>query len=67
MAHLVGDDVSLGELGLRAAELLFQLVEERGVEVDRLVGGAVERPEADGALPQPVCTSSVNSTMCGGS
>ena len=47
MADFVGDDVGLRELGLGAAQLLFEFVEKSGIEIDRLVGGAVER--ADGA------------------
>src|SRR5262245_30963749 len=47
VAHLVGDDVGLGELArlaVAAAEPVFQVAEERGVDVDALIAGAVERP-----------------------
>src|SRR4051812_45921244 len=45
VAELVADDVGLDERTGRAVELLLEDVgEERRVEVDRLVAGAVERP-----------------------
>ena len=43
MADLMGDDIGLGEVAGRA-EALRQLVEEGRVDVDLLVGRAVERP-----------------------
>ena len=50
MASLVRDDVRLRELALDP-ELLFQLSQEPEVEVDPLVGGAVERTDLGGGLP----------------
>ena len=44
VAPLVPDDVHLGEGPGRGAELLAQLVEEVGVDVERSVGRAVEGP-----------------------
>jgi hypothetical protein len=47
MADLVGNHVGLGELAgvavRTAAELVLQIVEERGIEVDALIARAVER------------------------
>ena len=43
MPDLVRDDVGLGEVA-RRAEALIELLEEREVEIDLAVGGAVERP-----------------------
>ena len=51
VAVLVGDDVRLGEVAARRAELALQhVVEERRVEVDPLVVRAVERALAGGRL-----------------
>ena len=44
MAVFVGDDVALGERPAGRAEPVAQLLEEVGVEVDQLVGRAIERP-----------------------
>jgi hypothetical protein len=44
MADFVGDDVGLGEVARRAKTVL-QLAEKAQVEIDLLVGGAVERPD----------------------
>ena len=48
MADFVGDHISFGEFaGLAvgaAAELVLQVVEERGIEIDALVARAIERP-----------------------
>src|ERR1700733_13626054 len=55
MPHLVGDDVRLRELTPRA-ELAGELVEEAEVQIDLLVGGAVEgggRRTALAASPAP--------------
>ncbi len=43
MAVFVGDHIGLRELAGRA-EAVGQLVEERQVEIDALVAGAIERP-----------------------
>ena len=43
VAHLVGDDVGLGEVA-GGAEAAVQLVEEGEVEVDPLIGRAIKRP-----------------------
>ena len=43
MADLVRDHVRLGEIA-RRAEAALHVVEERGVEIDALVVGAIERP-----------------------
>ena len=45
VAVLVGDHVALGERPALGAELVVQLVEEAEVEIDVLVGRAVERPD----------------------
>ena len=51
VAVLVGEDVGLDEVAALAAELALEhVVEERGVEVDVLVGRAVERPDVGGRL-----------------
>jgi hypothetical protein len=42
MAHLMGDNVGLRELRFGAPELLFQLIEERGIEVDGSVRRAIK-------------------------
>ena len=52
MADLVRDHIGLGEIA-RRLEALRQFVEEFGVEIDLLVGRAVEGPIADWAAPQP--------------
>ena len=60
VAVLVGEHVELDEAAVGAAELPFEhLVEEGGVEVDRLVGGTVERADRRVAPPQPVSTEPV--------
>ena len=45
VAVLVGDDVLLRERPGAGAELVLEDLEEAGVDVDRLVEGAVERPD----------------------
>jgi hypothetical protein len=45
---LMGNDVGLGELALRPAELLFQLVEKGRVEIHLPVGRTVERADGRG-------------------
>ena len=45
MADLVCDYVGLREFGFGAAEPLFQFVEEGGVEIYRLVGRTIKRPD----------------------
>ena len=51
VAVLVGEHVGLHELTRRPAELALQhVLEERRVEVDALVGRAVERPDLGGGL-----------------
>ena len=51
VAVLVGDDVRPGERPARGAEPRLELVEEAEVEIDRLVGRAVERPDGRGRRP----------------
>ena len=65
VAVLVADDVGLHEVAALAAELALEhLVEERGVEVDRLVGRAVERARRPcWRLPQPVDVPPVKVTI----
>src|SRR5262245_33773843 len=43
MSHFVGDNVGLRELGIRASELLFQLIKEGRIEINGSVRRAVER------------------------
>ncbi len=50
VAHLVGDDVGLGEVS-RRTEAVLQLAEEAEVDVDHRVGRAVERPRPGAAEP----------------
>ncbi len=54
VAVLVAEDVGLDEVAALAAELLLEDVAEEGrVEVDLLVGRAVERPDLRGGLAAP--------------
>ena len=64
MAHLVGDDVRLGEVALRG-ELRFELPEKCEIDVHAMVGGAVEGPAAEVAEPQPVLMALSNTATCG--
>ena len=49
VAYLVGDDVSIGKVAI-GANLTTHALEELKVEVDRLVGGAVERSAGRGGI-----------------
>ena len=51
VAVLVGDDVGAGEVAALRAEAGLQLLVEGQVDVDVLVGGAVERPGVRGGGP----------------
>ncbi len=66
MADLVGDDVGLREFRFRAAELAFKLVEEGGIEINRLVGRAVEWPDLRGRRAATGFNAIGKRTMCGG-
>ena len=64
VAVLVGDHVRLGERAALGAEVRAQLVEEAEVEVDRLVGRAVERARRPRSpCRTPVLTRSVKNTV----
>ena len=63
VAVLVRDDVGVDEQPALRPELLLELVEEAEVDVDQLVGGAVEGPGAAGGGPQLVCTEPEKKTV----
>ena len=65
MAELVGDDVLLRQRATAGTELVDEHLEEVGVEVRRLVDGAVERPDVAGRRSAAGVNLTVNSVVCG--